>query len=358
MKRNASNLKIKIDTQKPTNDIAVNLLRTCRSIYLDTWTLPLSLNSFMMYRVETNSKRNSKFYMLLPWQVALTQSIDITLQQIFLEGDRLERYMTRYWRPKARHKGIFITPMRYNAPTDKSNSIQSRAIQGLDGDTCDNFASIPIAHSCEPRHFLSHLIGKVQADLKLYDTLKPQEPPPFHSAMRVMRAKPLTHLTLRLQHQDWWTWADPPDSTDDTQRLALDPSVGNPSGGDSHASRPTASRMRALAEARRAGNHPDVSLFSGWASKISAMPDLRSLELVLETFRSKKAQLEDVVAASKTWVFPLQGTGCELVWDGEVRMGAWSMSGLRKEGDGGGEWWKREMEFEVRTVRFVRRRGG
>jgi hypothetical protein len=33
------------------------------------------------------------------------------------------------------------------------------------------------------------------------------------------------------------------------------------------------------------------------------------------------------------------------------------MSGLWMVGGEGGEWWKREMEFEVRTVRFVRRRG-
>jgi hypothetical protein len=356
MKRNASNLTIKIDTQKPTNDIAVDLLRTCRSIYLDTWTLPLSLNPFMIYRLEPNSRRNFKFSILLPWQLALTQSMDITLQQTFLEGTRLQRYITRYWLPRGRHKGIYISPTTYDVPTEEPNDTKCHSIQGLDNFD-QKFSSISIEHSGEPRHFLSHLIGEFQANLKLYDTLKPQEPPPFHSAMRVMRAKPLTHLTLRLQHQDWWTWADPPDSTDDTQRLALDPSVGKPSGGDGHASRPTALRMRALAQARRVGNHPDVPLFSGWASKISSMPDLRSLELVLETFRSKKGQLEDVVEASKTWVFPLQGTGCELVWDGEVRMGAWSMSGLRKEGGEGGEWWKREMEFEVRTVRFVRRRG-
>jgi hypothetical protein len=43
------------------------------------------------------------------------------------------------------------------------------------------------------------------------------------------------------------------------------------------------------------------------------------------------------------------------VWDGEVGMGGWSMNGMRRV-ESEAVWHKREMEFEVRTVRFARRR--
>jgi hypothetical protein len=85
------------------------------------------------------------------------------------------------------------------------------------------------------------------------------------------------------------------------------------------------------------------------------MPDLKSLELVLESFAAKKRQLEDVVEAAKTWRFPIVDTPCELVWDGEVGVSSWSMRGLRTEQQGG-VWHKSATEFEVRVVRFVRRR--
>lgn len=50
------------------------------------------------------------------------------------------------------------------------------------------------------------------------------------------------------------------------------------------------------------------------------MLDLRRLELVLETFASKKRQFNSVVEAAKTWKFALTGTKYELVWDGDVGM--------------------------------------
>jgi hypothetical protein len=350
IKRNASHISIRIDNQKPTNDIAVNLLRTCRSIYLDTWALPLSLNTFISYRLETAARPGTKLSSLLPWQTALIQGLDMTLQQTSLESRRFQLYINRYWLPGDRHKGTYVSPINYKT-SQGPRALQAtpQPLRGLETATDFSFLSVEFlpANSDEPRHFLSHVLGETLDEDPATSDI------PYHSAMRVMRARPLTHLTLRLQHQNWWTWTDSPSSTDDTQHLGLDPAFGT---GDPAANlRPTASQMRAAAEARRKGFHPESPAEIGWARKIAAMPDLKSLELVLETFRSKKAQLEDVVEASKTWVFPLEETGCELVWDGEVGMGGWSMNGMRKV-DGEGAWHKREMEFEVRTVRFVRRK--
>jgi hypothetical protein len=350
IKRNASYISIRIDNQKPTNDIAVNLLRTCRSIYLDTWTLPLSLNSFISYRLETAARPGTKLSTLLPWQTALIQGLDMTLQQTSLESRRFQLYINRYWLPGDRHKGVYVSPINYKTSRG-SRAIRAspQPLRGLETATDFSFLSAEFlpAKSDEPRHFLSHVLGETLEEGPATSEI------PYHSAMRVMRAKPLTHLTLRLQHQYWWSWTDSPSSTDDTHHLGLDPAIGD--GEAAPSSRPTASRMRAFAEARRKGFHPEPPAEIGWAHKIAAMPDLKTLELVLETYKSKRVQLEDVVEASKTWVFPLEETGCELVWDGEVGMRSWSINGMKKVYSEEA-WHNREVDFEGRTVRFVRRR--
>ncbi|KAF1355991.1 hypothetical protein EJ07DRAFT_62536, partial [Lizonia empirigonia] len=68
--------------------------------------------------------------------------------------------------------------------------------------------------------------------------------------------------------------------------------------------------MKELAQQRRDGYYPvSRSLWSknspGWANIIGKFPDLRTLELILETFGEKKAQLETVIECSKTWRFPI-----------------------------------------------------
>jgi hypothetical protein len=63
---------------------------------------------------------------------------------------------------------------------------------------------------------------------------------------------------------------------------------------------------------------------STWGSQIAKFPDLISLELVLETFASKKAQLDNVVECAKTWTFPIHGAQRMLVWDGKVETKNWS----------------------------------
>jgi hypothetical protein len=342
LQRNASKFGIK-STKSSTSDIAVPLLRTCRAVYLETWTSPLALNPHIVYNVQSVGISGVKLHELLPWQLALIQSLDITLQQAALEGTtKLHHYLhgDMCWHPQRRHEGAYVVPRRYKT------SLGPRAMTEFPHSF--NMSLIPALNSPEPRHFASHILGS--------HALHPEDPaqhPPWHSAARVGRAKPLTHLTLRILHADWWTWTDDPMSTDPMQHLGLDPSLGD---GRAHPSiRPTASRMRALAALRRSGTHPDIVPGVGWAGTVAAMPDLRSLELVLETFRVKKKQLEDVVEAAKTWVFGLEGGKRELVWDGEVAVGGWS-------GDRGAErsqrWYVTSREFEVRRVRFARRRVG
>ena len=242
---------------------------------------------------------------MLPWQLALLQSLDITLQQQALEGGGLQAYLLRVpaIRAQERHEGVYIAPRRFKADT-KPRTVPDALVSY-------NF-SLLSANDDQERHFLSHLLGERRIEQPAYLQ------PPWSSAMRVARARPLIHLTLRLEHADWWTWTDAPESTNELQQLGLDPTVGD--GSDSPLERPTAARMRALAEQRRAGNPPQDVPGKGWATTIGQLPDLRRLELVLETFSSKRKQLENVVEAAKLWVFPIAGTRYELAWDGALDM--------------------------------------
>lgn len=341
LKRNSHRLKIKIDSKGPANDIATNLLCTCRAIYLETWTLPLSQNPYIVYDFQKRGDAGIKLAELLPWQLALIQSLDITLQQTALEGGMLHNYIhhDKSWQPEERHKGVYVAPRSY-----KLDRGTPRAMVWFP----DSFNHALVPGDKEyPRHFLSHALGNHIGRLEHYPH---GNQPLWSSAMRVMLARPITHLTLRIQHQDWWTWTDDPNSPDELQHLGLDPSVGN--GRALPLLRPTATRMRALAECRRAGRHPEIQPGVGWASAITSMPDLRSLELVLETFAEKNRQLDNIIEAAKTWTFPLTGTQYELIWDEEVGMSSWSIGGNEQ----GKKWYDRANAFEVRNVGFARRR--
>jgi hypothetical protein len=54
------------------------------------------------------------------------------------------------------------------------------------------------------------------------------------------------------------------------------------------------------------------------------LSDLKTFELVLETFSEKRKQLEVVVDCAKTWKFPLNDTQHELSYDGKVEVLTWS----------------------------------
>jgi hypothetical protein len=339
-----------------TNDIANDLLRTCRSIYLETWTLPLSLNPYIVYDLQSPGRLGVKLHELLPWQLALIQRLDLTLQQTALEGDTFRQYLLRSstWNPLGRHEGVYVAPRRYKS-NDRSLLMNAFPISF-------NFALLP-ATDHQDRHFISHIFGEN------LQRIPEASHPPWSSAMRVARARPLVQLTLRLLHSDWWTWTDPPDSADELHHLGLDPTMGD--GTASELIRPTATRMRALAERRRNGQPPDVVLGKGWAATIGQLPDLKRLELVFETFAGKKKQLDNVVAAAIAWIFPTADTRFELAWNGELEESSWSMhkAGAEEAAQsqtpvlpaphqrrGEPSWHDDCNEFEVRIMRFTRRR--
>lgn len=75
----------------PASDIAFGLLRSCKAIYLETYRLPLQLNYYIVYDFEGPSR--PRIDTLAPWQAALLQRLDISLQQIALEEGELRNWL-------------------------------------------------------------------------------------------------------------------------------------------------------------------------------------------------------------------------------------------------------------------------
>lgn len=242
------------------------------------------------------------------------------------------------WHPEARQKGVHVAP-DLGLRNRKGGSLQS----------C-GFTLLP-KNSDTDRLNLADALSGVH--------LPPSFLPPL-SAMRIARARPLRHLTLRLSAQNWWTWTDDPSSKSILHHhLGLDPALGDGSAAINR--RPTSIRMQELAQQRRNGYYPVsrsplAKTTPGWGHIISKLSDLKRLELVFQTFTEKKAQLEKVVECAKTWRFPITDSQFELAWDGQLVEEHWNMSVSEKQGSYQEHWYDRSSGFEMRTIQFTRTR--
>ncbi|KAF2681159.1 hypothetical protein K458DRAFT_372674 [Lentithecium fluviatile CBS 122367] len=288
------------------SDIAFSFLLTCKSIYLEAYRLPLLLNPLIVYDFQMPTRPHLQ--RLSPWQFALIQSVDISLQQISLESDGLGGYLAN-WRAKQRNVGAYVAPrfFRQGSQPDPDCLVQSFHF-GLLG--ADKAGTAKLQDGDEVT-----LANK----LNFYD--RTRSPLLNTSTAHAMVARPLTRLTLRLSRVDWWTWSNLPSEVDPSQHLRLEPSFND-------SLREVGTTMQELAEQRRAGQHPQYEE-RNWGAVVGTLPDLKTLELVLETWEVKKYQLKTVVECAKTWKFPLKETQCELVWDGKVESANWK----REEGD-------------------------
>ncbi|KAJ8113276.1 hypothetical protein OPT61_g4566 [Boeremia exigua] len=319
-------------------DYAKNLLLTCKAVYLETSLLPVLLNPVQLPFFDGWDRYAPKA--LLPWQFANIQSLDITLQQVALEGNSLYNFIhgATCWRPDKRHEGVYVT-----------SYVGLKNTTGGSCRSCD-FTLLPATGNDDRVH-----LGDALESMRLPSRFKMPM-----SNTRLQRARPLVHLTLRLPSRNWWTWTDDPTSTDARQHhLGLEPALGD--GSANLASRPTCTRMQELAQQRRDGQQPVFessrpTTIPGWAHTVSELPDIKSLELVLETFEEKTAQLENVVNCAKAWRFPIEGTQFELTWNGKVEHIHWSKPLIENYETRSGEWYARSTEFEVRIIRFTRRR--
>lgn len=320
------------------SDIAFPLLRTCKAIYLETYGTTLRINSFIVGELSGQMGK----YKFSTWQLAQIRSLDFTLPQAALENGALRNALEE-WKANARHGGAYLVPLgvlhggsailgEYKFPRTFNNTCLVPAVSEMTKNGPERLVEV------------ANRLGMPQD--KVF---------PCARDIRVVRAQPIAHLTLRLMHTDWWTWGNSP-SDDPIRQLHLDPTFGlYPDG------RPSNKHMRFRASERLAGRHPRLDP-QCWGSHIcSLLPDLKTLELVLETWKVKEKQLETVVQCAKTWRFCDEGgwEGKErwaLVWDSEVVEKRWSrgLRGLRLPKDA--SWADRCNGFEVRVVRYVRRR--
>jgi hypothetical protein len=320
---------------------------SCKAVYLETYATPLRINHFIVGELS----RQMKKYNFSAWQLAQISGLDITLPQAALENGAL-RNALQEWEPGLRHKGVYVVPIEVlHSKLDINRHIRNagRSEHRLLETFCNNYIIPSVGETKKSPQRLIDVADRLGI---------PQEAVfPCANNLRVERAHPITHLTLRLTHSDWWTWGNAP-SNDPRRQLCLDPTFGQFLEG-----RPSNERMRFRASERLAGRHPRLGP-QCWGSHISSsLPDLKTLELVLETWKVKEEQLESVMQCAKTWRFCEDGGEKEkerraLVWDGEVVEKRWSrgLRGLRSPKDA--NWSDRCKDFEVRVVRYVRKTVG
>ncbi|KAF2450674.1 hypothetical protein P171DRAFT_468924 [Karstenula rhodostoma CBS 690.94] len=295
-------------------DIACTLLQTCRAVYLEAYRLPLLLNGYISYHESGPSRPD--LTRLAPWQYALIQRVDCSLQQVGLESGGFQAELDK-WYPALRHSGAYVAPhfYSYNRRWKRTEGVLPSHCFGLttfgedvDGWCPEDGDKVTLPNACQSRDYdpeIGHYYLQTQDNF----------------IARAMVARPLIHLTIRLPHTDWWTWTDKPNSNSGEEQLALDPACGL-------MERPFLADMLSLATQRRAGQHPAYD--GSWGTAIGNLPDLKALELILETFLEKKSQLEVVVDCAKTWKFPLTDTPYELVCDGKVEELKWTKAASKE----------------------------
>ncbi|KAI1410097.1 hypothetical protein F5Y13DRAFT_76896 [Hypoxylon sp. FL1857] len=268
--------------------VATELLLTCRAIYVEAFLIPFLVNPIVVFdgdkadiphgnpltRATWDPLQTSKLKL---WQFANISSVEMAVQQYMLEGGTLER-VARLVGTKGRHKGH-----------------ESR------GYTMAGYASF-----VEPKR-LRNDAGDAPKNLLV--------------------GRKITHLTLKMNRTDWWTWSTRPQKCEKNplERLRLEPMINV-----THIeARPENSlAMTRGYEARKAGNEPDFDLDDfekqgRWGMQIQEFwPDLVTFELVLETFACKQAQLDYVVQCAKLWTFPVED-GYHLRWDGKEEVVRW-----------------------------------
>ncbi|KAI1144223.1 hypothetical protein F5Y05DRAFT_364060 [Hypoxylon sp. FL0543] len=293
--------------------IAVKLLLTCRAIYVESFLKPFLLNPMAVFDGDAvdipgrNPLTRATWdpltcYKLKFWQFANISSVEITAQQFTLEGGTLER-VARLVGTRERHKGY-----------------ESR------GYTIAGYPSF-----VEPKESRN-------------DAGEPSK--------NLLIGRKITHLKLRMNRTDWWSWSSHPADCESTpsDRLRLEPMINVT---DIEAKPENNLAMTIGYEARKAGREPDFGLDDfekqgRWGLQIGEYwPDLVTFELVLETFACKKAQLDYVVQCAKLWSFPLNDR-YQLSWNGKEDAVRWRGAQLYDHDDA--EWWS----FEQNTFRSTK----
>jgi hypothetical protein len=169
-------------------------------------------------------------------------------------------------------------------------------------------------------------------------------------------ARPLNRLTLRIGHKSWTCSYGVPTDPDVFTKLALDPA----------SEWATLLEMRHNDQRRQNGHHPrfqgqQMHLSNGqwihsptWGAMISALPDLQEFELVLETWKVKEDQLEEIEAAARKWIFHLDNTDSQLQWSRTIHSNWMDKDNANAEVIHPQNWDEACREIVVRNIYFKR----
>ncbi|KAI5925307.1 hypothetical protein F4810DRAFT_659876 [Camillea tinctor] len=270
--------------------VAVDLLRTCRAIYVEAFLIPFQTLPVVLFNgdgqdvppnlnlLECTPSKMDRIFRLKPWQFAQITSVELTVQQYVLETGAIER-VSGMVGGQSRHKGHEARNSRIFS-SGHTTFIEPRNA----------------AYSHNP-------CGKAGKALSMGN---------------LYVGKKITHFALRMYRTDWWTWSSSPQDGQlhPSGRLRLEP-MANVTFNESRTS-----SMIAGYEARKEGRDPDFGLDEfekqgRWGMQlVEFLPDLETLELVLETFAVKEAQLDKVIECAKLWTFPFTD-GHHLRWNGK-----------------------------------------
>jgi len=267
--------------------IAVELLLTCKAAYVEAYQLPITLNPIVIYydnasHIPPHARSGiNKLKALHPWQRAALHMVDISLQQIHLEGSVIQR-----------------TAVQLDADRRYGLSRAFNAARGHNGPPRPTRMPSGSSNLTTPDSQAQRLSGL-------------EMPSASYNMPRV-----IWRLTLRLGRTQWWTWEDTPPHPH--AHLAIDPGHGNVWFGD----RCTTALMIAEANKRRKGEWTGWATPRCWGAQVADFKGLRELELIFETFKLKEKQLDTVLDCAMTWSFPMED-GYELAWDGKVEKDSW-----------------------------------
>ena len=341
--------------------IAKELLLTCKAVYLETYELPVRLNPIPVYvgnhldLPPGQTAGAAIIHKLGNYQFANIQWLELSVQQNHLEASTIREYADHLEAARRYIEGV-ITDR--NSASDEETQERMRRLEAYSQQQhstqqqpSSNPANVTRVTPYRFRRGIPRFIPPNEVD-----RFGPKE------LFRKFPARHITRLTVRLGRTDWWTWTSRPTSN---EHLALDPWVNRPS-------RAVMEQNAQLRRDREVRDDSDPSAAKDvkdkWGMQVGHFPELRLFELIFETFAQKLPQLHAVVECAQTWTFPLPGD-FELQWDGKVESSSWAgvapkeygyhnaTPWLHGESDGRVDYDKPlEPRFEVRTVRFVRRR--
>ncbi|KAI0025585.1 hypothetical protein F4780DRAFT_341562 [Xylariomycetidae sp. FL0641] len=243
--------------------IALDLLLTCRTVYIETFLLPFQLNALTLYPEDPES--------LLP------NPLQIRVPKVSPLHHRLARGK----------KGILEGQLRLK-PWQFANitSVDWHVAPHEDSDASDPGLRVSIADLCGAE---SRSGGdEFRSDFAWYPTTAGLDP-----SRNFFIGQKLKSLTINFNRFTWRSWA---------LSSEIDDTCGH--------------RCTLLSEARVCSPADSTMAPSPWATRISTeWPDLERLTFIFETFAANHDVLGQVIHRAKLWVFPLRG-GYELRWNG------------------------------------------